>query len=58
MPLVLMFDASDHVFGAVLDQRKDRKLHVIYYAREVLNDAQKNYATIERELSAVIFALD
>jgi hypothetical protein len=31
---------------------------VIYYASRTLNDTQLNYSTIEKELLAVIFALD
>ena len=31
---------------------------MIYYASQTLNDAQVNYATIEKELLAVIFAFD
>jgi hypothetical protein len=32
--------------------------HVIYYANKTLNDAQLNYSTIEKELLAIVFALD
>jgi hypothetical protein len=32
--------------------------HVIYYASKTLMDAQVNYTTIEKELLAVVFALD
>ncbi|CAN6725368.1 unnamed protein product [Malus baccata var. baccata] len=45
-------------FGAVLGQRKDKRPHVIYYASRTLNDAQLNYSTTEKELLAVVFALD
>ncbi|CAN6583757.1 unnamed protein product [Malus baccata var. baccata] len=44
--------------GAVLGQRKDKRPHVIYYASRTLNDAQLNYSTTEKELLAVVFALD
>ena len=53
-----MCDASDYAVGAVLGQCKEGKLHVIYYASRILNKAQINYATTEKELLAVIFALD
>ena len=54
----LMCDASNNAVGAMLGQRKDKKLHVIYYASKVLNEAQMNYATTKNELLAVIFAID
>ena len=53
-----MCDASDYTFGAILGQRVDRVPHVIYYASRTLNDAQLNYSTTEKELLAIIFALD
>ncbi|CAN6695175.1 unnamed protein product [Malus baccata var. baccata] len=58
LPFELMCDASDYALGAVLGQRKDKRLHVIYYASRTLNDAQLNYSTTEKELLAVVFALD
>ena len=53
-----MCDASDFVIGVVLGQREDGKHYVIYYASKTLNEAQRNYATIEKELLAIVFALD
>ncbi|KAM1125247.1 hypothetical protein ACFX2B_040069 [Malus domestica] len=53
-----MCDASDYALGAVLGQGKDKRPHVIYYASRTLNDAQLNYSTTEKELLAVVFALD
>ncbi|RVW67959.1 Retrovirus-related Pol polyprotein from transposon opus [Vitis vinifera] len=53
-----MCDASDFAIGAVLGQREDGKPYVIYYASKTLNEAQRNYTTIEKELLAVVFALD
>ncbi|XP_050113864.1 uncharacterized protein LOC126592166 [Malus sylvestris] len=58
IPFELMCDASDYALGAVLGQRKDKQPHVIYYASRTLNDAQLNYSTTEKELLAVVFALD
>ncbi|XP_071924761.1 uncharacterized protein [Coffea arabica] len=58
LPFELMYDASDYAVGAVLGQRKEGRLHVIYYASKLLNEALLNYATTEKELLAVIFALD
>ncbi|CAN6700790.1 unnamed protein product [Malus baccata var. baccata] len=58
LPFELMCDASDYALRAVLGQRKDKKPHVIYYASRTLNDAQLNYSTTEKELLAVVFALD
>ncbi|XP_010523588.2 PREDICTED: uncharacterized protein LOC104801906, partial [Tarenaya hassleriana] len=57
-PFELMCDASDYAVGAVLGQRKDKKLHAIYYASRTLDDAQINYATTEKELLAIVFAFE
>src|ERR1041384_3092077 len=53
-----MCDASDFAVGAVLGQRVDKKLNVIHYASKTLDSAQKNYATTEKELLAVVFSCD
>ena len=58
LPFEVMCDASDFAVGAVLGQRKDKKLHAIYYASRTLDDAQRNYATTEKELLAVVFAFE
>lgn len=57
-PFEIMCDASDYDVEAVLGQRKDKKLHVIYYASRTLDEAQMNYATTKKELLAIVFALD
>jgi len=51
-------DASDYAVGAVLGQRKNKFFHAVYYASKVLNENQVNYSTTEKELLAVIFALE
>jgi hypothetical protein len=53
-----MCDASYYAVGAVLGQRKDGKVHAIYYASKTLNGAQLNYATTEKELLVVVFAFE
>ena len=53
-----MCDASDYVVDAVPGQTKDKKHHAIAYASKMLMGAQLNYATTEKELLAVIFAID
>ncbi|WKA10620.1 hypothetical protein VitviT2T_028185 [Vitis vinifera] len=53
-----MCDASDFTVGVVLGQTEDGKPCVIYYASKTLNEAQRNYTTIEKELLAIVFALD
>ena len=57
LPFELMCNASDYAIGAVLGQKKDRVFYAIYYARRTLNEAQLNYATLEKELLAIMFAL-
>ena len=44
--------------AAVLGQRADKKLNFIHYASKTLDNAQRNYATTEKELLAVVFAYD
>nr|XP_027090190.1 uncharacterized protein LOC113711211 [Coffea arabica] len=58
LPFEIMCDASDHAVGAVLGQRVGKAPHVIYYASRALNGVQLNYSTTEKELLAVIFALE
>jgi hypothetical protein len=57
-PFEIMCDASDYVVGAVLGQRKEGKVHAIYYASKTLNGAQLNYATMEKELLAIVFVFE
>ena len=58
LPFEIMCDASDNALGAVLCQKKDKVLHTIYYASKVLNEAQRNYSTTEKEFLAVVFACE
>ena len=58
LPFEVMCDASDLAIGAVLGQREDGKPHVVYHASKTLNEAQRNYTTTEKELLAMVYALD
>ncbi|CAM8998028.1 unnamed protein product [Rhodiola kirilowii] len=58
LPFELMCDASDYAIGAVLGQRIEKKLHAIYYVSKVLDGAQINYTTTEKELLAVVYAFE
>jgi hypothetical protein len=58
LPFELMCNASDFALGAVLGQKINKVPHAIYYVSRTLNDAQLNYSTTEKELLAVIFALE
>jgi hypothetical protein len=52
-----MCDASDYGVGVVLCQSKDKKHYAISYARKTLPGPQLNYATTEKELRAMVFAI-
>jgi hypothetical protein len=54
----IMCDTSDYTVGAVLGQRKEGRVHTVYYASKTLNGAQLNYATTEKKMLAVVFAFE
>jgi hypothetical protein len=58
LPFQIMCDASYFAVGAVLEQRRDKKMHVIYYTSRTLDEAQVNYATTEKKLLAIVYAID
>ena len=53
-----MCDASDYAVGAILWQQREHVFHAIYYANKVLNDEQLNYVTTEKEMLAIVYALE
>lgn len=53
-----MCNATYYALGAVLGQRRDKKLYVIYYASRTLHEAQCNYVTTEKELLGIVFAFE
>jgi hypothetical protein len=58
LPFEIMCDASDYAIEVVLDQSKDNKHYAISYASKTLTGPQLNYTTTEKELLAVVFAIE
>ncbi|RDX97133.1 Retrovirus-related Pol polyprotein from transposon 17.6, partial [Mucuna pruriens] len=60
LPFELMCDASNSALGAILGQKAGvgQPAHVIAYASRTMDPAQQNYTTSEKELLAIVFALD
>ena len=54
----LSCDASHSAVGAMLGQKIDKLSKVISYASKTLDCAQLNYTTTEKEVFAIVFALD
>ena len=53
-----MCDAPNYALGAILAQKINKLPRVIYYASRTLDATQANYTTIEKELLAIVFALE
>ena len=58
LPFEIMCAASDFVVGAILGQTKDKNHYAISYASKTLSGAQLNYATTEKGLLAIVFAIE
>ena len=58
LPFEIMCDALDFAVGAVLGHRIDKKPTAIWYASKTLAEAQMNYMMTEKELLAVVYALE
>ncbi|XP_060202605.1 uncharacterized protein LOC132631023 [Lycium barbarum] len=54
----LMCDASGFAIGAVLGQRHNKIMPLIYYARKTLNGAQMNYTVTKKEVLAIVYAFE
>ena len=58
LPFEIICDASNYAVGTVLGQWIDKKPIAIWYASKTLAEAQLNYTTTEKELLAVVYALE
>ena len=56
-PAIVTTDASSSGLGATLSQLQDNQKVPIAYASHALTQAERNYATNEREALAVLWAL-
>ncbi|XP_070029736.1 uncharacterized protein [Nicotiana sylvestris] len=50
--------ASDVAIGAILGKCINKIFHLVYYASKIMNSAQVNYTIMEKELLAVVFAIE
>ena len=58
-PFILEADASDYATGAVLSQRQPNgEIHPVAFYSKTLNSAERNYDIYDKELLAIIRALD
>ena len=53
-----MCDASDYATGVVFGLYRDKQHYAISYANKTLIGPRLNYATTEKELLVVVFAMD
>lgn len=57
-PFIIRTDASEDAMGAVLQQEINGKRHVVCYASQKFNQTQRKYPTIDKEATALMWALE
>ncbi|GJU07490.1 reverse transcriptase domain-containing protein [Tanacetum coccineum] len=58
LPFELMCDASDFAIGAVFEKCHERHFKPIHYASKTMTEAESHYTTTEKEMLAVVYALE
>ena len=58
LPFDFMCNASNYAVGAILGQRIEKKPTAISYASKTLAEAQMNYTTMEKQIFALVYALE
>ena len=58
LAFILDTDACNYAVGAVLSQEQDDAIRPVAYFSKHLSPAQKNYATTEKELLAIVLAVE
>ncbi|XP_042051607.1 uncharacterized protein K02A2.6-like [Salvia splendens] len=57
-PFEVKCNANNFAVGAALGQKINGKSYVIFYASKTLNQAQKNYDTMEKEMLAIVYSFE
>ena len=57
-PFLITTDASKYAVGGILSQGPIGKDRPVAYASRLLNSAEQNYSTIEKELLAIIYSVN
>ncbi|XP_075080385.1 uncharacterized protein LOC142165897 [Nicotiana tabacum] len=58
VPFELVCEASGVAIGAILGQRHNKVLYLVYYASKTLNGMQMNYTVTKQELLIIVYAFD
>jgi hypothetical protein len=58
LPFHISIDASDIAIEGVLGQKEDQRSYYIYFVSKKLSSAELNYTVIEKELLAVVHAIN
>ena len=57
-PMIVSADSSSYAIGGVLLQKHGKVLRIVAYCSRSLNNTERNYAQIEKELLASVYACE